>query len=194
MPKLVPGYKDEVKEKILETAWAVVTEKGMNETTMDDFASAMNCSKGALYNYFRTKEELVEAVINKHHIRAREELFARFSEGDFFVNAEKFFDVEMENALEHMGVTLELHAEGTRNARVADALKRKNEVSIKSFRDLVEYLQQKGTISLKTDPEEAAKLFHTLRMGVLLGITSGLSKSDAKKIWIDGLKGIVSVK
>ncbi len=78
MPKIVPNYRDEVRTKIIQTAWEVLLEKGALESTMDDFAKALNCSKGALYNYFRNKEELLEQTICSKKIEFEEQLFARF--------------------------------------------------------------------------------------------------------------------
>lgn len=192
MPKLVPGYKDEVKEKILETAWDVISRKGTKETTMDDFASAMKCSKGALYNYFKNKDELLQEAISTRHIRIQEELFARFSEGDFFENAEKYFDNEIQKSLGRMQATLDLLAEGTRNTKLCDALTSKYNGAIDSFVNLLEYLQKKNMIVLKTEIEEAARLIYALRTGIYVGTVTGLTRENAKRIWLDGLKGIIS--
>lgn len=192
MPKLVPGYKDEVKEKILETAWEVIIHKGTKDTTMDDFAAAMKCSKGALYNYFKNKDELLEEAIYTHHIRIQEELFARFSEGEFFANAEKYFDNELSRAMDRAPAIMDLLSEGTRNEKLADALKLKYEDSIDSFAKLLKYLQENGTIFIRTGLEDAARLVYALRSGIQMGMVTGLTRDSARKIWLQGLHGIIS--
>ncbi len=192
MPKLVPGYRDEVKEKILKTAWEVIIHKGTKESTMDDFAAAMNCSKGALYNYFRNKDELLEEVIMTHHVKIKEQLFARFSEGDFLINAEKYFDIEIMNALDIIQTTYDLLSEGSRNEKLSAALKMKYNGALDSFLQLLKYIQDKGMAKFKMELHEAAGYIYALRSGLLSGMVTGLPKETARKIWMDGLKGIIS--
>lgn len=192
MPKLVPGYRDEVKERILETAWKVIIRKGPHDITMDDFAAEMNCSKGALYNYFRNKDELIEEAISSGRTRFQDELFERFSDGDFFFNAEKYFDNEILNALGNMLMHLEILVEGARNEKLSAALKLKYDGAIESVVGLLTELKDKGRISVRFSIEESAKSLYSLRSGVLFGMVSGLSKDDGRKVWLNGLRCIIS--
>ena len=50
------------KEQILFAAMNVFTEKGLNNSRMDDIAIASGVSKGTLYNYFTNKEQLIMAI------------------------------------------------------------------------------------------------------------------------------------
>lgn len=192
MPKLVPGYRDEVKEKILEAAWEVIIQKGTKDTTMEDFAAAMNCSKGALYNYFKNKDELLVEAISTGHTRFNEELVARFSDGEFFFNAEEYFENEVLNALEHMQTTLDLLMEGARNEKLSAALKLKYNGAIDCLIKLLSDLQNQGKVSLNFDVGEAARAIYTLRSGVLMGMVSGLTGEYGKKVWLNGIRCIVS--
>jgi len=58
MPKVVPEYKEEAKSRILDAANKVFAEKGYHEATMDDIAKRLGVSKGAIYLYFSSKEDL----------------------------------------------------------------------------------------------------------------------------------------
>ena len=51
-----------MKEAVYEGAVAVLTEHGLNGTTMDRVAAAAGMAKGSLYNHFRGKQELLEFV------------------------------------------------------------------------------------------------------------------------------------
>jgi AcrR family transcriptional regulator len=51
-----------MKEAVYEGAVAVLTEYGLNGTTMDRVAAASGMAKGSLYNCFRSKQELLEFV------------------------------------------------------------------------------------------------------------------------------------
>jgi len=51
-----------MREAVYEGAVAVLTEYGLNGTTMDRVAVAAGMAKGSLYNHFRSKQELLEFV------------------------------------------------------------------------------------------------------------------------------------
>ena len=56
MPKVIPEYKEEAKAKIIKAARSVFSQKGYHDATMDDIATEVGVSKGALYSYFESKE------------------------------------------------------------------------------------------------------------------------------------------
>jgi len=55
------------QRKILEAAFDVFAHQGYSSASMANIAKQAGVSKGLIYNYFASKEELVEAVIF-HHI------------------------------------------------------------------------------------------------------------------------------
>ncbi|MBA2941450.1 TetR/AcrR family transcriptional regulator [Paenibacillus sp. CGMCC 1.16610] len=57
-PKVTQAYKEEKKAVILEGALHCFTEKGFQATTMDDIVRHLGISKGAIYSYFASKEEM----------------------------------------------------------------------------------------------------------------------------------------
>ncbi len=58
--------KEQRRQTILETAERIFAEKGFNETPMDEIAEAAELSKGTLYLYFKSKEELAFAIFHKN--------------------------------------------------------------------------------------------------------------------------------
>ncbi len=56
-----------LKDKIIQEALRLFSLKGFLNTSIDDILSAAGASKGGLYNHFKSKDELFEAVL----IRAR---------------------------------------------------------------------------------------------------------------------------
>lgn len=68
--------RQEKKELILQTGRRLFIERGITATSMDDIAESAPVSKMTLYNYFGSKEGLVEAVIG-HIIEQSKECFYR---------------------------------------------------------------------------------------------------------------------
>ncbi|WP_349407684.1 TetR/AcrR family transcriptional regulator [Pseudalkalibacillus sp. SCS-8] len=58
MPRVSKKYKEEKTEAILDAAAKCFAEKGYNETSVDDIAKASGTSKGSIYLYFKSKEEI----------------------------------------------------------------------------------------------------------------------------------------
>jgi TetR/AcrR family transcriptional regulator, transcriptional repressor for nem operon len=60
------------RERLVEGACRVLLEQGVNATTIADIAAAADVPAGNVYYYFKTKDELIEAVIDAHadHIQA----------------------------------------------------------------------------------------------------------------------------
>jgi TetR/AcrR family transcriptional regulator len=55
--------KEQRREEILNAAQAIFFAKGLQTTTMDEIAERAELSKGTLYLYFRSKEDLYLAVL-----------------------------------------------------------------------------------------------------------------------------------
>jgi AcrR family transcriptional regulator len=92
LPKVVPEYKEQARVKIIEQALKMFSERGYYRTKMTDIASELGVSKGAIYQYFDSKEQLfIEAI--RHHGERRAKAvrgfldsgsFQSMSTGDFF--------------------------------------------------------------------------------------------------------------
>ena len=53
------------RDRVLGAATALVFERGVADTTLDDVRAAAKVSKGQLYHYFADKEDLIHAVIDR---------------------------------------------------------------------------------------------------------------------------------
>jgi AcrR family transcriptional regulator len=52
-------------EKILDIAGALFTEKGYEQTTMQDIVDKLGMSKGAIFHHFKSKEDVMDGVIQR---------------------------------------------------------------------------------------------------------------------------------
>jgi TetR/AcrR family transcriptional regulator len=70
--------KQQRRQEIIEAAEKVFFSKGFTNTTMDDVASEAELSKGTLYLYFKSKEELYRVFVLRG-ITKLHELFVEYS-------------------------------------------------------------------------------------------------------------------
>lgn len=78
--------------EILEAALEVFTERGLAGARMDDIARQAGVSKGTLYLYFSSKEELFEEAIRDRVARTLEGLATAAPPGDPMLRLERFIE------------------------------------------------------------------------------------------------------
>jgi AcrR family transcriptional regulator len=66
MPKVSPEYLEARKNEILDAAFACFRRRGFHQTTMQDIYRETGLSPGAVYHYFRSKEEIIAAAIDRN--------------------------------------------------------------------------------------------------------------------------------
>jgi len=62
-PQQFEGIREEKKALIMRTAMELFATNGFHATTISSIAKEAGISKGLLYNYFESKEELIKAII-----------------------------------------------------------------------------------------------------------------------------------
>jgi AcrR family transcriptional regulator len=60
-----PDVSDKRKSQILNAAESVFTQKGFDEARMEDIADKTGLSKGTLYLYFKSKDDLIIAILDR---------------------------------------------------------------------------------------------------------------------------------
>jgi AcrR family transcriptional regulator len=68
--KSVP--REEKREAILQSAWALIRQRGYHKTTVDEIASGARVAKGTVYLYFASKAEIMLAIVDKTNSRIAE--------------------------------------------------------------------------------------------------------------------------
>ena len=58
---------EERRAQLLATALDVFAAKGLDGATVKDLSDAAGVAQGLLYHYFRSKEELLQAVLEQHY-------------------------------------------------------------------------------------------------------------------------------
>jgi AcrR family transcriptional regulator len=54
--------KQETRQRLLRSAWRLFREKGYDDTTVEEITEAADVGKGTFFNYFATKESIVDEI------------------------------------------------------------------------------------------------------------------------------------
>lgn len=67
-----PTHKEETRARLLKTTGSLVKEKGFAATGVDSLMAAAELTSGAFYSHFRSKSDLLEAIVENEFQRSIE--------------------------------------------------------------------------------------------------------------------------
>ena len=180
MPR--PDVSEERREQILNAAAAVFARVGVRESRMDDIVAQADLSKGALYWYFKSKDDLVAAFI--------ERLFAR-AIGNFrqFLKTEQPFKVGLDAIAAYIAadlrevarmrsVVLEYYALAARDAGVRERVRGYIETFIELFVTMIENAVARGECK-PIDARKTALAVEAMFEGITLLSIVGIADVDS---------------
>lgn len=165
-PRTIPQneqIRKQKSEQIMNVALELFAEKGYHATSISDIAKRAKISKGLLYNYFESKNKLLESIIsegfdkitvsfdlNKDGILTQEELIY-FINGsiDMMQSDKSFWKL-------YMSLLLQPAVQGS---KIVEEFKSKADYI---FRMLTEYYMRKGS----KDPESDITVLHMVMDGI----------------------------
>jgi AcrR family transcriptional regulator len=166
-----PNVSEERISQIISAAEDVFTQKGFADARMDDIAEETGLSKGTLYNYFKSKDDLIIAILDR--IFQREfKVFERIDPSSMSAveTINLFVDTvakDIKLMLRLMPVAYEFLALAFRNKTVQKALK----VYINRYMDILVPIVESGIASgefKKVNPKEVAIAMGAVLEGTIL--------------------------
>lgn len=197
------GIMNDSKEHILVTSLKLFLQKPFKEVTMKDIVGSTGMSKGAIYHYFNSKEQVFEEVINHFFagiMASDHDHIPRHSLKQFYTDLIS----EMEERRKKAARLLNQNKDETFNANyyflVFDAIKilpgfkeelivsQKDEV--KGWTSRIKQAREAGEIKTNLSDIQVAKLFiysgDGLGINMIMEETSNKIKGELKALW-DGL-------
>lgn len=166
-----PNVTDERKSQIINAAEDVFTKKGFNEARMDDIANETGLSKGTLYLYFKSKDDLIIAILDRMFQLEFKQLQnlnqTEMSATDAIWKISELLTKDILGMLRLIPIVYQFLALAFRNKYVQKALKK----YINQYLDILTPIVQRG-IDLgefrKVDAREVAVAIGALIEGTLL--------------------------
>jgi AcrR family transcriptional regulator len=173
----------DARERIVRTAYELFTLKGLQGVGVDRIVAEADVAKTTLYRHFRSKDELIVAVLERHHqlwfvdwvqpqtrVRAdspAEQLVAVFETLAEWFDDENFHGCLLINSL------VETH---DRNSAARRA-------SIRAIDDVYAFLERLAVEANAREPERLATQIHLLMRGAIVAATQGRSEAvqDARE-------------
>jgi TetR/AcrR family transcriptional repressor of uid operon len=192
-PKVTSQYKIEIREKIVDAAIITFSKHGYDRTKMDDIAETANLSKGTIYLYFKSKEDLFYAISENNIKALKEQLSVLFAKGEDLISDSQKFYVNFRKTSEQSDkVFLETIAESSRNQRLREMLYHQR---MKVLDIVTEYLKlqiKKGFFRTDLDVDAIAIGLVSLYDGLSISKIIGIGEAQNKKSWNETIRAILS--
>jgi AcrR family transcriptional regulator len=173
MPKVSEEHLDARRKQIVDAANACFARRGFHRTTMQDICREAGLSPGAVYRYFSSKDELVEAIADERH--AREAEFAAgardIGEGAEALRAlgRAFFGMLADPAeRRRRRLVVQIWAEALVNPGLRELVMRGIELPLTVIPQLVREAQEKGELDDSLDPDALARVMLAMFQGFIL--------------------------
>jgi AcrR family transcriptional regulator len=197
MPKVLPEYKEEAKKRIIEASVKVMSEKGYSQTTMEDIAAYLGVSKGALYLYFKSKDDIIVESAKKmqsHLLQLRMMQMAASPTKDPLDVWIKILDNFMPFDSKINTLYFELVAITQRDPEINKLSAKNLEKEIEMIEHEIASQQQMKLVRTDADPRTIAVALISFFSGLRLMNILGLDRDEIRKRWAEMGRIMLGIK
>ncbi len=166
--------KDNVREKLLEASIKLFLAKGYAGAHVNEIASAAGVSKGALYWYFKSKDDILSGIVERYNDEFIVELVKKMNNysGDFVAKFKAFYKFSSEFSREYRELLLVFSTLLIEFTGTGSDLERRMKQVHRQYGLVIQRLLedgiQEGTVGKEIDPAIYAELITSTLYGSLL--------------------------
>jgi AcrR family transcriptional regulator len=173
VPKVSAQHVSARRQQILDAARRCFAREGFHRTSMQHILGAAQLSAGAVYLYFQSKDEIIEALAEQRHARERELLRARREELPAVealarIAEQLFGALARPEEREERRLGIQVWAEALRNRRIHALVRRGVDEPRKLLVALLERARERGELAEGVDLDAAARVMIALFHGFVL--------------------------
>ncbi len=167
MPKLKPDTQRARRENILDAAEQCFARAGFHATSMQDICREAGVSPGALYVYFRSKEDLIAGLAERNRLEFQTRFIQLAEATDFFAALEAIGNAYfVEDESYRRQICLEIGLESTRSPTVGEIHRSVDEFVSSNFEALFQRMIDEGRIRPAHDAAALARVFMVIGDGL----------------------------
>ncbi len=188
MPRVVPEYKEDARRRIIEAAMDVIAERGCDQMTIDDVAKKIGVTKGAVYWYFTSREELVAAVLKKFQGDIERTSFESFYNRPIEEVFAQLFERFSLTDDRQRAIFFEMFALAARNSNVRHATREYYLGLVATFEEAIKREKKKHFIQTQADPRTLALLLVALYSGLQNYEMVWMCQNEIRDLWMEGTR------
>jgi AcrR family transcriptional regulator len=188
MPKVVPEYREDAKRRIIEAAMDVIAERGSDRMRIDDVAQKLGVTKGAVYWYFKSKEELVGAVLTRIRNDIQKIEFDSYYNRSFEETLAQMYDRYALTDDRQRAIFFEAFALATRNTDVRHATREYYEGLASTFETVIRKEKKQHFLQTQADDRTLALLMVALYSGLQNYLLVWMHQKEIRDLWLEGIR------
>jgi len=196
MARVNQEYRTGAKERIITAAIEVAIEKGWEAMTLDAIARKIGVSISALYGYFRNRDELEDAVVDRVIQIHDDEFVATLSrDGDIHRIIQNYADLIFIHQARYVNIysllPIRFLNDPMMHGKVADSMT----VELDLISNCLERAKSRGELKKYLDVTESAQLISSLTAGIMLKLIfdGQINEHIERKRWITGVERILLI-
>ena len=200
--KVTLQHKLEIRDRIVTGALISFSKKGFDKTRMQDIAIESGVSKGTIYIYFKSKEDLFYELCEKNLDELREQLFSLLvinhednnaKNVKLISNAKGFYNSfsQFENSYI---IYLEILSKSTRNKKLKSILYSQHEKIVRIMKEhILNSIKNDKTTNFPGEKEIDSMVMSlmTVYNGLMMNRLLGVKEETNKKTWVDSVSRII---
>ncbi|WP_099156600.1 TetR/AcrR family transcriptional regulator [Virgibacillus ndiopensis] len=171
-PRISEEAKEEKRLALLDAALECFSQKGYYASSVDDIVRYSNLSKGSVYNYFNSKEDIFISLLQHQTKTSLERLNKVLSEIKspleklkYWINLDIPFNIHKKKM---MRVHIEFWMYSADSPDVKKVMTDRFDTVLKIVKDIIAEGKEAGEFRKDVDPEKAAGMFWALHDGLWL--------------------------
>ena len=175
-PKVSEEYLEDRRNQILNAAVATFSRNGFHQTTIEDIRLEAGLSRGAVYHYFKSKEDIIDAIRERSARQAEAIIVSSAETDDAESDLLNLIDATVLNMVSPTSVdanrlAMFLWAESLVNKRIMDGQLPSFKPYLALLAESVIKAQEAGQVDQGLDPQAAARLIAGAVMGLQIQLS-----------------------
>lgn len=187
---MILEYKKAVIKKIVDTALEIFNTKGYQALTMDEIAKKLGVSKGALYSYFTSKDEILKEIYKNGRQILQKTLTEASQSKDFSIAMETIFKQTTQKYEKELGIYFEILAISIHNQTFQKILETDYQQDLSETENFIKDLVSKGQITLLFDLQFSAQLFRSFWIALVEKKILGYGQEMLHDEWTNFISSI----
>jgi AcrR family transcriptional regulator len=174
MPRVTEEHREARREQILEAARACLEEHGLEAVSMEMIIARSGLSTGAVYGYFKGKDQIINAVVTEGTAAMAEHLAPVLMNPDppplpeligQVLRAMVGFGRHRKGEIDRLRVSLHGWSHSQSDPELKEATRTSYAGLRKLFAEAVKRWQAEGSFDSAADPKEMAELLTSIALG-----------------------------
>lgn len=173
MPKITDQHRQMRRQQIIDAAYQCFARKGFHQTTMRDIYTEASLSPGAIYSYFDSKDEIIQASFVFDHQRSLDVFHAAKAGADPLKALEELLDFLFKGLKEAAAlgagrVNVQAWGEALVNPPLLETIRSVLSSYLDSVSQLIRMAQESGQIDRSLDSYSVSRVVASLYYGLEL--------------------------